>query len=189
MLKLENPKFGDRIIPILRECGAPEEKLTKENLARVYSLLHEKVKFQSFNVQGVQIPKHLVIKLFELEVSDITSESNAEIRRILMEFYGITRFLNDGGAELHREKVHAWDYPHATVYKLHFNDDIHYALKLINQTKEPQKETGAVEMLDEKGNKIYWLWIPDPKNLPTMYDIVGETFGYEVGHYVPDVEA
>lgn len=189
MLDINDPKFGERIIPILRECGAPEEKLTKENLNRVYNLLKEKVSFDSFNVQGVQVPKHLVIKLFELEIGDITSESNAEIRRILIEFYGITRFLNDGGAELYRKAEYSWDYPHATCYKLNFAGTDHFALKLINQTKEPPKENGAVEMLDERGNKIYWLWVPDPKKLPTMYDIVGETFGYAPGEYVPDVEA
>lgn len=145
---------------------------------------------------GVSMPTKLLIMhgLKLGEIDDILNEPNAEVRRHLITFYGVERFLRDGGAEEFLGPKGPDDYQFARVLRLTFGDtpgrrgsnepEEYFYVEMINQTIEPGAENMTVEQrlaanLDEEGRKKYYnLILPEQaKAAKSMWDIEAWTFG------------
>jgi hypothetical protein len=53
-----------------------------------------------YAVHGVRIPEYVIERPHEITVALIESETNAEIRRVMLERYGWSRYIHDCGAEV-----------------------------------------------------------------------------------------
>ena len=53
-----------------------------------------------WRIDGFSVPRHAVMAPETITIDEIKSEQNAELRRILMEQYGMVRYLTDSGAEM-----------------------------------------------------------------------------------------
>ena len=60
--------------------------------------------FSIFALHGVRVPERVVVTPETITVSEIESEGNAEVRRVMIERYGLERFLRGSEAkEIHRD--------------------------------------------------------------------------------------
>jgi len=89
----------------------------KDSLSNVYS------------IHGVRVPKKVIYRQFN--VNDIESESNVEVRRVMIELYGQSKYLIDSGAQI----VHTDDF--GTLYRKEIpNDEPLMMVKVVNSTVE-----------------------------------------------------
>jgi hypothetical protein len=149
----------------------------------------------ALNFLGVNVPFNWVLDWYDngLTVNQIIQEKNIEIRRIMILWYGLEKFLSDGGGRVVKEPEEG-DYPWACIYSIEAPERTHYYLMLINQTIVPNAEKLTDKEKQDQGltfdgRKKYFLECRDPKHYKTMYDAVGESFGFGPGEYKPDVEA
>jgi hypothetical protein len=121
-------------------------------------------------INGVRVPQKVVEKPNDLTVAEIQSEANAEIRRVMMERFGWSRYLVESGAkEIHRDD---W----GILYRQEIKDDEPLVMvKVVNGTPEPD---GSI--------KDYFLRVPP--NVNKARDAVAWTFGQEAAEYEPLVE-
>jgi hypothetical protein len=123
-----------------------------------------------YAVHGVRVPKWIIESPERITPALIDREENAEVRRIMINRYGQSRYLMDCGAkEIHRD-----DY--GTLYRKEIPDDEPLVMvKVINSTPEPD------------GNfKDYFLRVPP--NISTARAAVAWTFGKRVKEYELSVE-
>lgn len=81
-------------------------------------------------VNGTQVPENVVTREFTSE--DINKESNAEVRRVMMRFYGEAKYIQDIGAK----PIHQDDF--GTLYRVELpNDEPLMIVKVVNSTPEP----------------------------------------------------
>jgi hypothetical protein len=120
---------------------------------------------------GVIVPARAIHSPLTLKVSEIESEQNAEIRRVLIERYGQGRYLLESGAK----KIHSDDW--GTLYRKEIPDDEPLVMvKVVNSTPEP----------DGSGHKDYFLRVPP--NIERARQAVAWTFGREEKSYAPTVQ-
>ncbi len=100
----------------------------------------------------------------------IDAESNAEVRRVMIDRYGTERYIVDGGAtEVSRDRC-------GILYrKALAGDEAIVMVKVRNSTPEPD---GSV--------KDYWLRVPP--DVKTAREAVAWTFGVPAEEYAPSVE-
>ncbi len=120
---------------------------------------------------GVRVPLDVVTRPESLTVERIRRERNIEVRRVMMERYGMQRLLNDGGASL----VHRDD--HGELYRLTLGDgDPRLVLKVRNATAS---QDGSF--------KDFLLRVPP--RMKTARQAVAWTFDFENPEdYHPEVE-
>lgn len=83
-----------------------------------------------YRVNGVNVPKKVVDRKFT--VKDIEDEQNVEVRRVMLEFYGQEKFLQETNAE----EVHTDEF--GTLYRKELsNDEPLMMVKVVNSTAEP----------------------------------------------------
>ncbi len=59
-----------------------------------------------FAWRGMPIPPEVAARLPELTIPEIQAEENAEVRRVMLEYFGFDRYLRESGAsELHRDET------------------------------------------------------------------------------------
>jgi hypothetical protein len=123
-----------------------------------------------FAVHGVRVPRYIIMEPTTITVSAIEKESNAEIRRVMIERYGQSRYLIDSGAkEIHRDDF-------GTLYRKEVpRDEPLVMVKVVNSTPEAD---GSM--------KDYWLRV-DPQ-CRTAHEAVAWTFSKTVKTYAPMVE-
>ena len=96
-----------------------------------------------YAVHGVRVPKNVIDRNYNVE--DIENQSNAEVRRVMIDLYGQSKYLLDSGAEV----VHTDDF--GTLYRKEIpNDEPLMMVKVVNSTIEP-----------DGSQKDYWLRV-DP---------------------------
>ena len=86
-----------------------------------------------YAVHGVRVPAWIVERAETVSVAAIDAEQNAEVRRVMLERYGLARFLRDAGAERldHNER---W----GTLYRRAMADDEPLVMvEVINRSPEP----------------------------------------------------
>lgn len=119
-------------------------------------------------VHGVRVPKKVVDR--DYTAQDIQKESNVEVRRIMLDFYGSEKYITDIGAK----EVHTDDF--GTLYKAEFSDDEALMMvKVVNSTVEP-----------DGTYKNYWIRV-DPKaygGLKTARAAVASTWRRKDGSLV-----
>jgi hypothetical protein len=125
---------------------------------------------QFFFWRGVHVPADLILHPKAITVPKIDGEVNAEVRRVMVERYGLTRFLTDGGAAVkHRDET-------GVLYQRDLgNDEPLVMVQVRNSTPEPD---GSV--------KDYFLRVPP--TMTTAREAVAWTFGLRADQYQPVME-
>lgn len=123
--------------------------------------------FSVFALHGVRVPEKVAVAPKSITIPEIASASNAEVRRVMIERYGLERFLMDSGAE----EIHRDDF--GILYRKEIPEDESLVmLKVVNSTPEPDGRF-----------KDYFLRVP-----PTMErarQAVAWSFGKEENNYAP----
>lgn len=123
--------------------------------------------FSVFAIHGVRVPEKVAVAPESITISEIESEGNAEVRRLMIERYGPERYLMDSGAEA----IHRDDF--GILYRKEIpGDETLVMVKVVNATPEP-----------DGSFKVYFLRVP-----PTMErarQAVAWTFGKKENDYAP----
>ena len=137
-----------------------------------------------YAVHGVRVPAWVVEQPKKITCAKIDDESNVEIRRVMIDRYGTSKYLLDSGAqEIARDEF-------GVVYRKDIPDDEPIIMvRVINSTPEP-----------DGTKKIYFLRVDpqlrplhadgtrgDPQEL-TGRNAVASTFGLRGVEYSPSVE-
>ncbi len=119
---------------------------------------------------GVMVPAFVVMRPEWIKVDHIEQETNAEVRRVMIERYGQARYLIDSKAQ----EIHADSF--GKLYRKEIADDESIVMvKVRNSTPEPD---GSI--------KDYFIRVsPDVK---TAREAVAWTFGLRSTDYAPEVE-
>ncbi|MGP4109500.1 DUF6745 domain-containing protein [Streptomyces sp. 4N509B] len=117
--------------------------------------------------RGMPVPGEFLTELGSLTPERIRGEENAELRRVMLEFYGYERYLAESGAQpVHRDETGVlWRIP------LSFDEDV-VMVQVVNSTPEP-----------DGTSRTYWLRVPPSTR--TAKQGVAWTFGLEEEAYVP----
>ncbi|MFW6691636.1 DUF6745 domain-containing protein [Streptomyces sp. MAR4 CNX-425] len=118
--------------------------------------------------RGMPVPAEFLRELSDLTPERIRAEENAELRRVMLEFYGFERYLDESGAEpVHRDGT-------GVLWRLDVGaDDEPVAMvQVVNSTPEP-----------DGTSRTYWLRVP-PRTR-TAREGVAWTFGVREEEYVP----
>jgi hypothetical protein len=122
---------------------------------------------REFYIHGVHVPAHVIEQPETITVSEIESERNAEVRRVMIERYGQAEYLKDSGAE----QVHSDEF--GVLYRKPIADDEPLVMvKVVNSTSEPD---GTF--------KDYFLRVPP--TVKTAREAVAWTFEKEADAYAP----
>jgi hypothetical protein len=117
--------------------------------------------------RGMPIPPELTTTLHELTAEQIRVETNAEIRRVMLEHFGFERYLRDSAArELHRDE---W----GTLWRVELpRDEPLVMVEVTNATPEP-----------DGTRRTYFLRVPPTTR--TAHEAVAWTFGLSPQEYAP----
>ena len=148
--------------------------LNRDEQGRLHSLTDPAVSYPDgwsiYAVHGVRVPQDIIEDRNSINPHRITSESNAEIRRVMLDIFGQARYLQESGAK----KVQSDRF--GELYRQELVDDEPIVMvRVTNSTPEPD---GSV--------KPYFLRVPP--EIRTAEQAVAWTFGKEPGAYAPAVE-
>ncbi|WP_103534604.1 DUF6745 domain-containing protein [Streptomyces sp. SM11] len=117
--------------------------------------------------RGMPVPAAFLAELFSLTPERIRSEENAELRRVMLEYYGYDRYLAESGAEpVHRDEA-------GVLWRIALDGDEDVVMvEVVNSTPEP-----------DGTRRTYWLRVPPATR--TAKDGVAWTFGLEGAAYAP----
>jgi hypothetical protein len=131
-----------------------------------------------YAIHGVRVPQDVIERPQEIDVARIHNESNAEVRRIMIERYrhgeeinGAAAFLRDAGAERldHEER-------YGTLWRHNIpGDEPIVMIEVVNATPEP-----------DGSFKRYWLRVPP--SAKTAREAVAWSFNMPAGEYAPEKE-
>jgi len=116
---------------------------------------------------GTPVPADFIGSLGSLSSGQITREENAELRRVMLEYYGFDRYLNDTGATpVSRDET-------GVLWRIDMPGDEPVAMvEVQNATQEP-----------DGTSRTYWLRVPP--FLQTAREGVAWTFGLTAEEYLP----
>ena len=121
---------------------------------------------------GVTVAEDVIAHPEQLTVARIEKETNAEVRRVMLERYGEARYLQDSGAQ----PIHTDEY--GVLYRKEVpGDEPIVMVRVENSTPEA----------DGKTKKIYWLRVPP--TIETAREACAWTFGVESKDYRPIMES
>ena len=125
-----------------------------------------------YAIRGVRVEKDLVTDPLWLTADRIDKETNAEIRRIMLDRYGAARYLQERNAR----KIHEDEW--GVLFRLDLPGDVEplQVVKVVNSTPEA----------DGSGFKDYWLRCPP--SCKTAHEAVAWTFGETIKTYGPTVQ-
>lgn len=127
--------------------------------------------FSIFAVHGVRVSSEIIEQPHAITVKAIENQNNVEIRRVMIERYGIARFLLDSGAK----KIH--NDPYGTLYRKEIPDDEPLVMVQVqNSTPEP-----------DGSFKSYFLRVPP--EMQTAKQAVAWTFEQNPEEYQPMFES
>ncbi|MEU8563642.1 DUF6745 domain-containing protein [Streptomyces cyaneofuscatus] len=122
--------------------------------------------FALYAWRGMPVPADFLAELASLTPQRIREEENAELRRVMLEFYGYDRYLTESGAEpVHDETGILWR------IALDGDEDV-VMVEVVNSTPEP-----------DGTHRTYWLRVPPATR--TAKDGVAWTFGLDGAAYAP----
>ena len=127
--------------------------------------------YSLYRWHGVAVPDDVIMHPETITVARIDAETNAEVRRVLMERYGESRYLADSGAA----PIHTDGYGTLFRKEIPGNEPL-VMVRVINSTPEPDGH-----------KKTYMLRVPP--TIETAHAAVAWTFGLEAKDYHPDVES
>ncbi len=117
--------------------------------------------------RGMPVPAAFLAELSALTPERIRAEENAELRRVMLEYYGYDRYLTESGAEpVHRDET-------GILWRIALDGDEDVVMvEVVNSTPEPDGTC-----------RTYWLRVPPATR--TAKDGVAWTFGLEGAVYAP----
>ncbi|MFJ6615374.1 DUF6745 domain-containing protein [Streptomyces sp. NPDC091289] len=117
--------------------------------------------------RGMPVPAAFLAELSSLTPERIRAEENAELRRVMLEYYGYDRYLTESGAEpVHRDGT-------GILWRIALDGDEDVVMvEVVNSTPEP-----------DGTHRTYWLRVPPATR--TAKDGVAWTFGLEGAAYAP----
>ncbi|MFB7253487.1 DUF6745 domain-containing protein [Streptomyces nojiriensis] len=117
--------------------------------------------------RGMPVPAEFLAGLATLTPERIREEENAELRRVMLEFYGYDRYLRESGADpVHRDETGIlWRIPMP-------DDEVVVMVEVVNSTPEP-----------DGTSRTYWLRVPPTTR--TARQGVAWTFGLGPEAYAP----
>ena len=120
--------------------------------------------------RGMPIPVDLAAELPSLTAERIGAETNAELRRVMLEHFGYDRYLREAGARpLHEDETgKLW-------YLALPGDEPLVMVEVVNATPEP-----------DGTSRIYWLRVPPATR--TAREGVAWTFGLTADEYQPMIQ-
>ncbi|WP_416968823.1 DUF6745 domain-containing protein [Streptomyces sp. 4F14] len=120
--------------------------------------------------RGMPVPPDFLDELRTLVPQRIQAEENAELRRVMLEFYGYERYLADSGAKpVHRDET-------GVLWRIEMGiDEPVVMVEVVNSTPEP-----------DGSRNVYWLRVP-PRTR-TAREGVAWTFGLSAEAYAPAEE-
>ncbi|MBU2670872.1 hypothetical protein KOI35_45960 [Actinoplanes bogorensis] len=120
--------------------------------------------------RGMPIPTALAAELPTLTADRITAETNAELRRVMLEHFGYDRYLRGAGARaLHQDET-------GTLWHLPLpGDEPLVMVEVVNATPEP-----------DGTSRIYWLRVPPTTT--TAREGVAWTFNLTADEYHPQIQ-
>ncbi|MDH4247141.1 MAG: hypothetical protein OEW39_04930 [Deltaproteobacteria bacterium] len=177
-------EIADSLLSILGGCGGimatgsviiamdrPDEIIIGNHTTpeKVYGLaFHFRDGFQVYSLNGIRVTKDIWEGRFD--IGTIENETHAERRRILLNLYGLDRYLQESGAQLQAKDSFGELY----IKELPIGARI-MMLKVINATPEP-----------DGSYKSHVLRVPPTMTSP--HEAVAWTFGLPQEEYQPDVE-
>jgi hypothetical protein len=113
------------------------------------------------------VPAEFLAELTALTPERIRQEENAELRRVMLEFYGYDRYLTESGAEpVHRDET-------GILWRIALDGDEDVVMvEVVNSTPEP-----------DGTHRTYWLRVPPSTR--TAKGGVAWTFGLDADAYAP----
>ncbi|MFF3391792.1 DUF6745 domain-containing protein [Streptomyces sp. NPDC002669] len=123
--------------------------------------------FALYAWRGMPVPAEFLDELNALTPKRIREEENAELRRVMLEFYGYDRYLSESGAEpVHRDET-------GVLWRIALDGDEDVVMvEVVNSTPEP-----------DGTHRVYWLRVPP--NTRTAKAGVAWTFGVGSEEYAP----
>ncbi|MFJ8228991.1 DUF6745 domain-containing protein [Streptomyces sp. NPDC094448] len=117
--------------------------------------------------RGMPVPAGFLAELPSLDPARIREEENAELRRVMLEFYGYDRYLAESGARpVHRDEA-------GILWRIPMNGDEDVVMvEVVNSTPEP-----------DGTYRTYWLRVPPSTG--TAKEGVAWTFGLDEKEYEP----
>lgn len=145
--------------------------LHRDNLGRLHHgdgpALHYPDGWGLYAWRGMPIPPDVAARLPHLTIADIQGEENAEVRRVMLEYFGFERYLRDSGAT----KVHADE--SGVLWRVVIpGDEPLTMVEVINSTPEP-----------DGTRRTYFLRVPPRTS--TAKEGVAWTFGLTEDEYQP----
>lgn len=127
--------------------------------------------FSIYAINGVHVPRYVVTNPETITVDKIEAEPNIEIRRVMIERYGLDRYIIDIKASIESSDTYG-----ALYRKTVDDDEPIVVVKVRNATAEP-----------DGSFKYYFLRVPPL--IKTAREAVAWTFGINAQDYDPSVEA
>jgi hypothetical protein len=136
---IDMAKCGGWWIPLKNVCIFVHrpEKISMDERNRIHNLNGPAIKFRGdyegcnvYAVHGVRCSKDIVNKNFTAK--DIDNQSNIEVRRVMIDLYGVEKYILDSNSTV----VNSDDF--GTLYrKENTNDEAIMMVKVVNSTPEP----------------------------------------------------
>lgn len=127
--------------------------------------------FIEYAWHGVLVDPSVILEPESITIEEIEGTQNAEIRRVLIERYGQSRYLQESGAE----EVQSDDF--GTLYRKEIpGDEALVMVKVVNSSPEP-----------DGSFKDYFLRVPP--EMETAQQAVAWTFGFDEEEYKPLFES
>ncbi|MFE2558805.1 DUF6745 domain-containing protein [Streptomyces sp. NPDC059352] len=126
--------------------------------------------FALYAWRGMPVPAEFLAGLAGLTPERIRAEENAELRRVMLEYYGYDRYLAASGARHeHRDET-------GVLWRVELADDEDVVMvEVVNSTPEP-----------DGSHRTYWLRVPPSTR--TAREGVAWTFGLHPDAYAPLVQ-
>lgn len=123
--------------------------------------------FALYAWRGMPVPADFLQQLGSLTPARIRAEENAELRRVMLEYYGYDRYLEESGAvPVHRDET-------GVLWRIELaGDEAVVMVEVVNSTPEP-----------DGSSRTYWLRVP-PRTT-TAREGVAWTFGLSAEEYEP----
>lgn len=123
--------------------------------------------FALYAWRGMPVPGEFLAELASLTTDRIRTEENAELRRVMLEYYGYERYLAESGAEpLQRDET-------GILWRIALTGDEDVVMvEVVNSTPEP-----------DGTSRTYWLRVPPTTR--TAREGVAWTFGLGAAEYAP----
>ena len=154
-------------------------KINRDSQGRLHDENKQSIGYPSgwglWHWHGVSVSQYVVERPGEITAQLIDDEQNAEVRRVMIERFGLARYVQESGAKMLSEDKDIYDRPRKLWRKEIEDDEPLVMLQVVNSSPEPD---GTM--------KDYFLRVPP--TIRTPQEAVAWTFNMEPSEYRTTVE-